>query len=320
MKAVSGALPTGDGWAFEIKWDGMRVTASVDGGAVSAISTNGLDATSRFPELADLVDALSVPQAVLDGEVVVLDAAGRSDFGLLQHRMHVAEPAKVARLAAELPVRFVVFDVLELDGQATAALSYVERRRLLEQAVTPTGHIMVPAYQVGDGEVLFAAAAAAGLEGLIAKRLDSPYEVGRRSSAWRKCKVRNRQEVVIGGWASGEGSRSAGLGSLLVGVHDPDATGRPLRYAGRVGTGLTEQALKDLAGVLGPKTRRTTPFEPPPPRIPSRTVTWVDPDLVCEVEFGEWTAQGRLRHPSYLGLRIDKDPGDVVREASGSAR
>jgi bifunctional non-homologous end joining protein LigD len=171
----------------------------------------------------------------------------------------------------------------------------------------------VPEHQVGHGQELFDAAAATGLEGVMAKRLDSRYLPGQRSAAWRKVKVRRRQELVIGGWTAGTGGRSASIGALLVGVHDPG--GGPLRFAGGVGTGFTDQTLAMLQAELATHITDTCPFDPPPPRAAMRTpVTWVRPELVAEVAFGEWTPDGRVRHGSYLGLRTDKDPSTVVRE------
>lgn len=312
MKGVSGALPTDDGWAYEIKWDGMRVIAEVDD-VVTAHSTNGHEAADRFPELQGLADHLAGHRAVLDGEVVVLDELGRADFSRLQNRMHVSRPDKVAALRADHPVTFVAFDLLHLDDTPTVDLPYVDRRALLLDLVEPGPGWIVPEHQVGHGQELFDAAAATGLEGVMAKRLDSRYLPGQRSSAWRKVKVRRRQELVIGGWTAGTGGRSASLGALLVGVHDP--AGGPLRFAGGVGTGFTDATLALLQSELAARTTDECPFDPPPPRAALRTpATWVRPELVAEVAFGEWTPEGRVRHGSYLGLRTDKDPSTVVRE------
>ena len=313
MKAVSGEVPGEAGWAFEVKWDGMRVLAEVHGG-VQLASGNGIDVSVRFPELHGLVEHLGGHRAVLDGEVVAFDDAGRSDFGRLQPRMHAGDAAKVARLRDATPVIYVVFDLLQLDDTSLLDLPYVDRRSLLADLVEPTGGWMVPAHQVGDGRALYDAAAAQGLEGIMAKRLDSPYRPGKRSPAWRKCKVRRQQEVVIGGWTPGEGGRSSTLGSLLVGVRDPGDEGGPLRFAGGVGTGFTMDTLADLQDRLTADATGTCPFDPVPPPAVTRTAHWAEPELVAEVAFAEWTADGRLRHPSYLGLRLDKDPAEVVRE------
>ncbi len=320
MKAVSADVPTDPGWAFEIKWDGMRIVAAVGGDdEVRLTSAAGHDATGRFPELASLASHLGTSDVVLDGEVVALDERGRADFGRLQPRMQARSPERVAHLRRSVPVAFVVFDLLRLGGHDTTTLAYLERRHLLTELLTPTETWLVPAHQIGDGPALHAAAAAQGLEGTMAKRIDSPYLPGRRSPTWRKCKVRRRQEVVIGGWSPGQGGRSSSLGSLLVGVHDPDAPDRPLRFAGGVGTGFTDETLADLGRRLAELASDRCPFEPRPPSAVARTARWVEPSLVAEVAFAEWTGDGRLRHPSHLGLRADKHPADVVREPDGSA-
>ncbi|CAN5807676.1 hypothetical protein BH23ACT2_BH23ACT2_11210 [soil metagenome] len=317
MRAVSATVPTDGGWAFEVKWDGMRVLAQIADGLRLA-SGRGVDVTDRFPELAGLGAHLAGHQVVLDGEVVVLDESGRADFGRLQPRMQAQSRARVDRLRTEVPVALVVFDLLHLDGRDTIDLPYEDRRRLMADLVEPGPTWSVPAHQVGDGEALYRAAADQGLEGIMAKRLDSTYRPAKRSPAWRKCKVRRRQEVVIGGWSTGQGSRSSSLGSLLVGVHDAGAPDRPLRFAGGVGTGFTGGVLADLGGRLAPLVTERCPFVPRPPRAVWRTASWVEPVLVAEVAFAEWTTDQRLRHPSFLGLRIDKDPAAVVREPPGA--
>jgi bifunctional non-homologous end joining protein LigD len=320
MKAISGELPDDDGWAFEVKWDGMRVVVAVGGDAVSAWSARGAVVTQRFPELQELAGAIDGHTAVLDCEVVVLDAAGRSSFSRMQGRMHLDNPAKVELIRRDTPVHAVVFDLLHLDGHDLFDVPYTDRRQLLVDLVEPTAHVLVPEHSVGNGPALFAAAAANGLEGLMAKRLDSLYQPGKRSPAWRKCKVRLQQEVVVGGWASGEGRRANTVGSLLVGVHDPDAPGRPLRYAGGVGTGFSDADLAAWAARFEELATDECPFDPRPPRLPGgRAMHWARPELVIEVQFGEWTPDDRMRHPAYLGLRDDKDPADVVREPTGSA-
>ncbi|WP_254127228.1 hypothetical protein [Aquihabitans sp. G128] len=253
-------------------------------------------------------------RAVLDGEVVAFDERGRTSFGRLQPRMHASDPAQVARLRAEVPISYVVFDLLELDGISTLDLPYLDRRRLLADLVEPAGAWTVPAHQVGDGPDLFAAAAQQGLEGIVAKRVDSTYRPGGRSAAWRKCKVRREQELVVGGWSTGTGGRSTTLGALLVGVHDPAAPGRPLRFAGGVGTGFDDATLRDLQARLAELATDDCPFTPRPPSLVTRTAHWVRPELVVQATFGEWTGDGRLRHPSYVGLRTDRDPATVVRE------
>ena len=318
MKATSGALPREDeeGWAFEIKWDGMRVVTAVADGAMEMRSSNGIEITQRFPELAGLPAVLDGHRVVLDGEVVAFDSEGHASFARMQQRMHVDDRAEAVRRAATVPVTYLLFDLLELDGHDTTALTYEQRRKLLADLVEPGPSWQVPAHHTGDGTALLAAATAQGLEGLMAKRLDSPYLPGRRSPAWRKVKIRREQEVVVVGWLPGEGNRSGRLGALLVVVHDPadPDPDRPLLFAGRVGTGFSDAELGRLGDRLAELAVPTSPLAPPVPREIVRLARWVRPELVAQVAFGEWTPDGRMRHPSYLGLRIDKDPADVVRE------
>ncbi len=314
MKATAGDLPTDDGWAFEVKWDGMRALTWVDGSAWRVQSVNERDVTASWPELAGLPDALPASTALLDGELVATDDAGRPDFGRLQQRMHVADPAEARRRSVEVPVTYVVFDLLHLDGHDLTALPWSDRRRLLEQVVEP-GPRWRPSPVHDDGVELLAAADERGLEGVVAKRTDSPYVPGSRARTWRKVKVRRRQEMVVGGWLPGEGNRQGRLGALLVGHHDVAGDDGPLRFAGRVGTGFRDAELARLADLLADLETDRCPFDPPPPRTDLlRGPVWVRPELVAELAFAEWTGEGRLRHPSYLGLRTDKDARDVTRD------
>jgi bifunctional non-homologous end joining protein LigD len=307
-----------DGWAFEIKWDGVRALVHSEPGRIRLESRNGRDITASYPELRALNRALSHHRVILDGEIVAFDADGKPSFSRLQQRMHLTGEAEVRRRARDTPVVLVLFDLLWLDGHALLHLPYDERRaRLAELALsgpswqTPTAHL-------GDGAGLLAATAAQGLEGLVAKRRDAPYEPGRRSGAWIKVKNVQRQEVVIAGWLPGEGRRESRIGALVVGVHedaDPAAPG-PLRYAGRVGTGFTEQTLEDLGSRLGALRVDANPFG----RGGPKGAIWVRPELLAEVEFTAWTTDGLLRHPSFKGLREDKDATEVVRELPDDAR
>jgi bifunctional non-homologous end joining protein LigD len=312
MKAVTAELPVDeDGWAFEIKWDGMRILTIIRPDHLTLLSSNGIDATSRYPELNALADALRGHTVVLDGEVVAFDDAGRPSFGRLQHRMHVANAVEVRRRAEAVAINYVVFDLLHLDGHDVTPLQYSERRRLLADLVPDDGCWTVPRERpAGEGHSLLEAARQQGLEGVMAKRVDSPYLPGKRSPAWRKAKARLRQEFVIGGWQPGEGNREGYLGSVLVGVYE----GAVLHYCGKVGTGFNSRELDRVGKLLAARAIDASPFDPVPPRIVARTARWVRPELVAEVEFGEWTEEGILRHPSYLGLRDDKPPTDVVRE------
>ena len=312
MLATSGGgLPSDDaGWGYEFKWDGVRAVVRVEGGRAKAMSRNLLDITPSHPELADLGESLGARQVVLDGELVAFDSTGRSDFGLLQQRMKLTGAA-VRRMAATVPVVFLAFDLLHLDGHSTVHLPYAERRELLESLGLSGPSWQVPPYFPGDGAAVLSASQSRGFEGIMAKRLDSAYLPGKRSEAWRKVKNVRRQELVIGGWSPGEGSRSGQVGSLLLGYYDGNGE---FQYAGHVGTGFTQQTLRDLSTQLAPMARSESPFDAPVPRPHAAKATWVEPDLVCEVEFAEWTREGRLRHPSYKGLRYDKPARDVVRE------
>jgi bifunctional non-homologous end joining protein LigD len=312
MKATSGPLPTGDGWLFETKWDGMRVVADVTAGGVRATSANGRDASIAFPELAALGPALAPVEAVLDGEVVAFDGRGLPSFERLQHRMHVTSPVDAARRAVETPVSYVVFDLLRLGGHDLTGQPWRDRRRLLEQIADdfPPGVEVARVYD--DGPDLLEATRAQGMEGVVAKRADSTYVPGGRSRQWVKVKVRLHDEMVVGGWSGGAGNREGGLGSLLVGYHASPGDD-VLVYAGRVGSGFTFPELVRLGAVLLDLGTDDCPFDPPPPPLHRRGAHWVRPEVVVEVEYGEWTEDGRLRHPVYLGERNDKAAAEVVR-------
>ena len=298
-----------DRWSFEMKWDGMRTIAVVDDGRVTLTTRQGNDATARFPELGALGPTLAPVDVVLDGEIVALDQLGRPSFEALQPRMHVASAASALVFAAERPVVCMFFDVLWVEGHTTLSLPYHERRALLEAL-----HLDGPAWQtppatVGRGEAVLATATELGLEGIVAKRLDSTYQAGRRSDAWRKIKPTASQDLVVGGWLPGNGRLDGRLGSVLVGYHDPP--GGALRYAGRVGSGLDESKRSLLERRVQALARATSPFEHTP-KLPSPH--WVEPVLVVEVGFHQWTGAGMLRAPRYRGLRNDKTASDVVRE------
>jgi bifunctional non-homologous end joining protein LigD len=315
MTATLGTLPEDEeGWAFEIKWDGVRALAYVEGGRVSFESRTGHDQTATFPELRKLGDALAGREAVLDGEIVAFDEHGRPSFQQLQGRLGVGSETGVRRRMAQAPAHYMLFDLLFLDGRSYMREPYSERRRLLEGLELAGSSWRTPGYHVGDGQGLLEASRMQGLEGIVAKRLDSDYRPGRRSRSWIKIKNVGRQEFVIGGWTHGEGGRGGSIGAVLVGYHEPaDAPvgERRLRYAGKVGTGFTAQTLADLHARLEPLGRQTSPFEGG--TLPRRA-NWVEPELVCEVEFREWTRAGTLRAPSFKGLREDKEPAEVVRD------
>ncbi len=312
MMAVSGPLPSPTAeWRFEFKWDGMRVLAYAGADRTRLLVRSGQDRAVAFPELAALGEALNGRGAVLDGEVIALDGAGRPSFEVLQPRMNVSSAREANRLATITPVRYVIFDVVFCDGAAVSDLSYLDRRELLCGLGLDDDHWSVgPAYP-GPGADLLAVAAERGLEGVVAKRADSRYYPGHRTREWVKVKLVRTQEVVVGGWTQGKGTRVGSLGALLVGV--PGDGG--LVYAGKVGTGFDEATLADLGRRLEPLQREDPPFAGVVPRAEASGATWVEPRLVGEVRFTEWTAAGRLRQPAWRGLRPDKAPGEVVRES-----
>jgi bifunctional non-homologous end joining protein LigD len=298
MLATTGALPTGERWAYEVKWDGVRALVAVEGGQVRATSRNGNDITGGYPELL----AVSCPPALLDGELVAL-VDGRPDFGALQQRMHVRSPS--AELVRGTPVTFVPFDVLHIEQGSLLDRSYDERRAVLDEL-----GLDAPQPFYGDGQVLFESTRAQGLEGVVAKRRDSPYLPGRRTDCWVKAKHVRRQSALVCGWKEGAGGRSGKLGSLLLGVHSDQG----LVYVGHVGTGFTELTLRQLADLLAPLARSSSPYDEAVPAEYARAAHWVDPVIVVEVEYTAWTKDGRLRHPSYKGIRDDIEPEQVVRE------
>lgn len=308
MLARTGALPTDDeAHGYEVKWDGIRALCFSDGGQVSLQGRNFTDVTSRYPELRHLGPELGSRRVILDGEIVALDEEGRPSFERLQGRMHLASDSAVRRRMRDLPATYVIFDLLYLDGHPTISLAYTERRRLLEQLELEGASWRTPRYHAGEGRALLDATAELGVEGVVAKRLECPYEPGRRSSAWIKVKNVLTQDVVIGGFTPGAGGRGGGIGALAVGYFEDGH----LVYAGKVGTGFTEAMLSTLSAQLEPLRRVDSPFQG---RQPPRDSVFVEPRLVASVEFREWTRSGTLRAPSFKGLRPDKDPEDAVRE------
>ncbi|MCU1439839.1 MAG: ATP-dependent ligase [Rhodoglobus sp.] len=296
-------------WAFEMKWDGIRAIARVADGDVRLASRNGVDVTSTYPELQQLADAVD-GDAIIDGEIVALTKSGRPDFGLLQRRMGVTRKGDVDRLMPSTPVHFMAFDMLELHGESLVKEEYDERRRVLEESVRSVGAIQVPPAFDGDIGAAMLTSRTLGLEGVLAKRRESTYSPGRRVRSWLKVKHHLTQEVVIGGWRPGKGTRAHRVGSLLMGIPDGDG----LRYVGRVGTGFTTRDLDEMAGRLRRLERVTSPFDEVA-AIDAKDAHWVSPTLVGEVEFAEWTPTGKLRQPSWRGWRPDKKPTEVVPES-----
>jgi bifunctional non-homologous end joining protein LigD len=281
------------GWIFERKLDGIRCIAVKGDHRVRLVSRNHLSLNGRFPEVVDALERDAATHFVLDGEVVAF-AGAQTSFARLQQRGE-----------RPTPVFLYVFDLLHLGGEDLTGLPLRRRKALLRSALSFHGPVRLTPHRNGDGEALFREACRKGWEGVIAKRVDSPYTHG-RSRDWLKFKCSAEQELVIGGYTAPKGSRTD-LGALLVGYYE---AGR-LRYAGKVGTGFTRATLRDLAGRLEPLRRERSPFAD---EVPERATTWVEPRLVAQVGFGEWTRDGRLRHPRFLGLREDKAAEEVVRE------
>jgi bifunctional non-homologous end joining protein LigD len=307
MLATAGQVPRGPGWAFEFKWDGVRAVVATAGDAMRLTSRLGNDVTAGYPDLAGIGVLTGGRPALLDGEIVALDAAGRPDFGLLQDRMHVRHPTP--ELQSRIPVSFYAFDLLHLDGRSLLAATYDERRAQLAE-LAPSGRVLVPpSFPDVDGAQLLEIARGHGLEGVVAKRRAGRYEAGRRSASWVKTALVRTLEVLVGAWTPGEGRRARTFGSLLLGAHDAD--GR-LRYLGHVGTGFTDSVLDGLLARMAPLRRQDSPFDEVVPREHARHARWVEPVLVGEVEYRLITRDGRLRHAAWRGLRPDRAPEEVV--------
>ena len=293
LATAAGALPAGPGWSYEMKWDGVRALLVVERGALRVFSRTERDVTARFPELTGLADALGGRDAVLDGEIVVLDDTGRPSFEALQR--HTG------------PAVAMLFDLVALDGDPLVDLEQAIRRDRLESLDLNGPNWKTPPAS-SDGSAAWETATRLGLEGVVAKRLDARYLPGRRSPAWQKVKIDRTQDMVVGGWLPGTNRLEGRLGSLLVGVHDDDGL---LRYSGRVGSGISEPARDQLEAMLAERSVAHPPFVDAPPL---NGAVWARPDLVAEVRFTEWTTAGLLRHPRFRGLRDDKAAADVVRE------
>jgi len=294
-----------ENYGWELKWDGLRAIAYVSGDTIRLVSRNDKDMAASYPELGVLAKRVSGP-VMLDGEIVAL-RGGRPDFGLLQSRMHVQRPDDT--LLRRAPVQFYVFDLLHQGQDALLGLPYTERRKRLEALRLDSAPVRTPPWHRGGAQAVLAEGIAKGLEGVVGKPLDSAYHPGQRRD-WIKIKNVKQQEVIICGWKPGEGRRADTIGSLLVGIYDDGQ----LRYAGHVGTGFTQDMLADLMGQLGSLGREESPFGTKIPDLQARGARWVEPRLVGEVAFAEWTTDGILRQPSWRGLRIDKEPGEVHRE------
>ena len=301
LATLAQEIPRGAGWVFEVKWDSYRAIADVAGSEATLTSRNGNDLTARFQNVAkELAKAVKTPDCVLDGEVCALDESGRSSFSAMQ------------QAKAGTPIVYYVFDVLEVEGEPVIDLPLVERRKRLEQLLDRRNRTIRLSETFDDGEALLAAAKQQQLEGVMAKRLDSRYLPGKRTRDWLKIKTHHEQEFVVAGYTKGTGRRASSFGSLVLGYY----VGDQLVYAGNVGTGFDSKEIERLLDALRPLRRPDAPFREVPkmPKVRKSDVIWVEPKLVVEVEFAEWTHDGRLRAPSYKGLREDKPPEEVGRE------
>ena len=313
LATVADDLPNGEEWTFEPKYDGIRILAFVADGSVSLLSRNGNAKTAQFPEIAAALAGVSRARGkpfVLDGELVAMDGDTPARFQQLQNRMHVTDRVAIAARRGDTPVAYVVFDVL-LDGDEALIheAQHVRRAHLLQLLIPPVPHVLrVSDSLAGDATTLLAEARARGWEGVIAKRKDAPYEPGRRSRAWLKLKVEQRQEFVVGGYTEPRNSRQH-LGAILLGYYDDEGQ---LVYAGHTGGGFSRATLADMYRRLKALERKSCPFVKQP-RTNERA-HWVRPRVVVEVKFNEWTAEGKLRQPIFVGIRDDKNPADVTRE------
>ena len=287
-------------WGAEFKWDGVRAVAYVSAGELRLLSRSGRDMTRAYPELAELGRQAGPRDMVLDGEIAAF-TGGRPSFAALQRRMHVGAPT--GGLVAAVPVTYLVFDIMYSGGQPLITEPYAQRRAILEAQPLAGPHVHVPPSFPGGGKAVLAVSVRDGLEGVVVKRLDSPYQPGRRSPNWLKIKNRRLLDVVVGGLSPGRGHRAGQIGSLLVGM--PGRAG--LAYAGRVGTGFTQPELIALEEVLAPLRRDSPPFSGPVPPAQARNVTWVEPRLVIEVSYAEQTPDGILRAAAYQGVKAARD-------------
>ncbi len=297
--------PEGERWLYEVKWDGIRAICFIEEGRLRIVSRNGNPCERQYPELTVLPQFVAADSAILDAEIAVVDEKGRSSFSLIQPRIAVADPNTIAHLARKTPVTIFVFDLLYLDGFDLRSVQLIDRKRALQQILTTTDRIRYSEHFAAKGAEMVEAARQAGLEGVLAKCVDSPYE-GRRSRNWLKIKVTRQQEFVICGFTHGERSY---FSSLVLGLSEKGK----LVHVGQVGTGFNDKNILDTFQRLEPLITEKSPFAKRSGRM-LREVTWVKPELVCQVKFLEFTPDGQLRAPVFLGLRFDKKPEECVRE------
>ena len=294
-------------WLYEVKWDGFRVEAVVDGGTVRLWTRGEQDAARYFGPFLDPATWIAAEKAIVDGEVIALDAHGEPDFALLQDGIRHRGATEESRLV------YQVFDLLHLDGRSLLDEPLEERKRLLASALAVDPRVRFSEHVVGEGTTFLEAARVRNLEGIMAKDRHSPYLPGKRSDRWRKVKIRPEQELVVGAWTRGKGA-AVDLGALLVGVYEDGL----LRYTGKVGAGFTKDTRAELLEALAPIGTEAPPFDPAPPRAAARDANWVRPHVVIRAEFAGWTGDGLVRQASYKGLDLGKDPRKVVRERAPS--
>ena len=302
-----------EGWIFELKYDGIRAMVSVAGDAIRITGRRGGDETPRYPEAKAIRAGIKAREAIIDGELVVLDVDGRPSFERLQQRINVSREPDVRRVASEHPVTFVAFDLLRLEARDLLTTELRIRKKTLRETIVDSPHILFAAHVERDGTALFEEARRSGIEGVVGKRADSPYRPGVRSPDWVKIKSWRTQSCVIVGYTAGRGRRSNQLGALILAVLDGDR----LFHCGQVGTGFDETTLRDLKQRLAPLIVEQCPLDPVPRT--SEPATWVKPELVCEVRFSEWTSEGMLRHPAFRTLRLDQRIEDTYRETPATA-
>ena len=293
-------------WLFETKWDGVRAVCFLKKGKARFISRNQLEMTGQYPELAGIAASIKATNAILDGEIVALDEHGVSRFQLLQRRLGRKDAGEIGRLASTTRLAYYVFDVLHLDGLDLTTCNLLERKTILETILKPSKNVRFSDHIIGAGEQLFEVIAKVPLEGMIAKRIESTY-VQKRSADWLKIKTTLESEVVVGGYTQPRNSRSF-FGALVVGLYQDGE----LHYVAHTGGGFNQKTLEHVYKLMQPLKTSASPFVDPPKT--NEPVQWIKPKLVAQVKFSEWTADRRMRHPIFLGMRTDKKPLECTFE------
>ena len=319
MLAKQSGLPIDDAeYGFEIKWDGMRALLYCQDGQIRILSRNQKNVTAQYPEIKGLGRSGPKRQFILDGEIVYFDGTGQPSFSGLQHRMGLSDYKNIEDQKQKYPVTYIIFDLLSYQGESILHHPYTMRREMLGKMRLEGPAWQTPDYKLGSGQDILEAVRKMGLEGIVAKKLNSRYIPGKRSGDWLKIKNRQRQELVIGGWIPGNGVRRGKIGALLLGYYESPITTvqqncnlQQLHYAGKAGTGFALADLEYLGSLLLPLTISYNPFNSIPP---VKGAIFVNPVLVGEFEFTEWTPNNTLRHPVFKGLRTDKYAGEVIRE------